>query len=358
MIIDTHAHFTTAPPQLEAFRGRQLAQVNRPSKGKIAIGDDAIREALKPQFRRMAEMGTDKLVFSPRASGMGHEVGGELISRFWTEHCNDLIHRACALYPEKLIPVGQLPQSPGFSPANCAGEIERIVGMGFVGVNVNPDVAGGGQPFTPSLSDRWWDPLWEKVTEYDLPVLLHATSTVDPRLHLNGSHYTNVDSAAVFDLAWSDIFDRFPTLKIIVPHGGGAMPFNFNRHRSLHVGAGKRPFEEAVRRFYFDTAVYDRDSVEMLIRKVGPDNVLFAAEIVGTAKFVDPVTGKPFDDNRSFVSDIEWLSEADKQKIFEGNARRLYSRADFDVDLQTPASSVGLARDQADTPDYAPTLTR
>jgi 4-oxalmesaconate hydratase len=332
MIIDTHAHFTTAPPQLEAYRGRQLAQANRPSKGKVNISDDEIRAALQPQLRRMSEMCTDKLIFSPRASGMGHEVGGAAMSRFWTEHCNDLIYRACQLYPDKLIPAGQLPQSPGVSPANCADEIDRVVGeLGFVGVNVNPDVAGGGQPFTPSLSDRWWDPLWEKVSEYDIPVLLHATSTVDPRLHLNGSHYTNVDSAAVFDLAWSDLFDRYPQLKIIVPHGGGSMPFNYNRHRSLHVGAGKRPFEEAIRKIYFDTAIYDRDSVEMLIRKIGADNVLFAAEIVGTAKSIDPETRKPFDEITSFVSDIDWLSDEDKQKIFEGNARRLYSRADFDV---------------------------
>jgi len=330
MRIDTHAHFTTAPPQLEAYRGRQLASANRPTKGKITISDDEIRHALVKQFAAMDDAGTDKLIFSPRASGMGHEVGDERISRYWTEHCNELIQRACALYPDRLIPAAQLPQSPGVSPANCIPELERTVkDMGFVGVNVNPDVAGGGQPFTPAISDEWWYPLWEAVVELDVPVLLHATSTVNPALHLNGSHYTNSDSAVVFDLAWSNLYERFPTLKIIVPHGGGSAPFQFNRHRSLHELAGKQPFEQAVKNIYFDSAIYDRDSMEMLIRKMGVDNVLFAAEIVGTAKVVDPETGKPFENTASFVEDIEWLTAEDKEKIFAGNARKLYTRANF-----------------------------
>lgn len=330
MRIDIHAHFTTAPAQLEAYRGRQLSQMNRPAKGSVMISDDEIRAALGRQLGQMDEDGTDVLVFSPRASGMGHEVGGPLVSRYWTEHCNDLIHRACGLFPDRLIPAGALPQSPGRSPAECLPELDRIVGdLGFAGVVVNPDPSGGGQPFTPAISDPWWYPLWERVTELDVPVLLHASSTVDPRVHLNGSHYTNVDNAVVFDLAWSNLFDRFPTLKVIVPHGGGAMPYQWNRHRSMHVLAGRKPFEEQVRNIYFDTALYDRESIELLIRRVGIDNVLFAAEIVGTAKAVDPETGRRFDDVGALIDQIEWLSDEDRYRLFEGNARRLYTRARF-----------------------------
>lgn len=331
MIIDTHAHYTTAPPQLDAYRARQLGSMNRPSLGKAPkISDDEIVVSLEGHLKRMDQMGIDRMIFSPRASGMGHEIGDARVSLYWTKVNNDLIKRVCDLLPDRFVPAAQLPQSPGVSPASCVEELTRCVEeLGFVGCNVNPDVSGGGQPFTPAISDEWWYPLWEAMVELDVPGLVHASSTVNPALHLNGSHYTSSDAAVTFELCWSDLYDVFPHLKLIVPHGGGSMPFNWNRHRALHTLQGKAPFEERVKNVYFDTALYDRDSMEMLIRKVGADNVLYAAEPFGTAKAVDPETGRLFDDTVSFVTEIEWLSEDDKHKIFSGNARRLYSRADL-----------------------------
>jgi 4-oxalmesaconate hydratase len=330
MIIDSHGHFTTAPAELDAYRGRQLSTINRPVRGQVSVTDDELRESLAQPLAQMRERGIDRMIFSPRASGMGHEIGNELTSRYWTEHNNDLIYRISRLYPDVFIPAGQLPQSPGTSPKSCLRELDRIVNeLGFAGVNVNPDISGGGQPFTPPLSDRWWDPLWERLEELDVPALIHASATVNPALHLNGSHYTNTDTAAVFDLAWSDLFDRFPSLKIVVPHGGGSMPFHFNRHRALHERSGKKPFEEALKNIYFDTAIYDADSMEMLIRKVGVDNLLYASEPFGTADTIDPETGKKFDDTKSLIDAITWLSAGDKIKLFEGNARKLYSRANW-----------------------------
>jgi 4-oxalmesaconate hydratase len=327
MIIDTHAHYTTAPPQLDAYRGRQLSQQNRPTKGTIKISDDEIRASLQSHLRRMDTDGYDCMIFSPRASGMSHEVGDPRMSLYWAQTNNDLIARVCTLYPDRFIPAAQLPQSPGISPENCIEELRRcVLEMGFVGCNINPDVSGGGQPFTPRLGDRWWYPLWEAMIDLQVPGLLHATSTLDPALHLNGSHYTNTDAMALFELCWSDIFDVYPNLKLIVPHGGGSWPFHYNRHRSLHIGANKMPFEEALKRVYFDTAIYDRDAMEMLIRKAGVENVLFATEPFGTSKNVDPATGRTFDDTRSFVEDIAWLTEADKFKIFTSNALDVYPR--------------------------------
>ncbi|MFJ6199197.1 amidohydrolase family protein [Micromonospora sp. NPDC092111] len=329
MIIDTHAHYTTAPPQLDAYRARQLGSLNRPSLGRPPkISDDEILASLQGHLKRMDDFGIDRMIFSPRASGMGHEVGNAKVSLYWTKVNNDLIKRVCDLLPERFIPAAQLPQSPGVSPQNCLEELTRCVEeLGFVGCNVNPDVSGGGQPFTPAISDEWWYPLWEAMISLDVPGLVHASSTVNPALHLNGSHYTSSDAAVTFELCWSDIYDRYPGLKLVVPHGGGSVPFNWNRHRALHTLQGKPPFEERIKNIYFDTALYDRDSMEMLIRKVGADNILYAAEPFGTAKATDPETNRLFDDTVAFVNDIEWLSQEDKDKVFAGNARRLYSRA-------------------------------
>lgn len=121
----------------------------------------------------------------------------------------------------------------------------------------------------------------------------------------------------------------FPDLKLVIPHGGGGIPFHWNRLRSLASGRSGTPFEESVRRLYFDLAVYDEEAMNLTIRRMGPDNVLFATEMLGTAQATDPVTGRPFDDTLALVQGMDWLSADDKYKIFEGNARRLYARADF-----------------------------
>lgn len=259
---------------------------------------------------------------------MGHQFGDERISRYWTETNNDLIQRACKLFPDQLIPVCQLPQSPGVSPKNCIPELERCVQeLGFVGCNINPDVSGGANPFTPSLGDKCWYPLWEKMVELDVPAMIHGSATLNPALHVNGSHYLNVDTSATFELCFSDVFNDFPTLKIAIPHGGGAILFHYNRCRALHILNKKRPFEEMVRHIHFDLAVYDIAATELIIHTIGADNVLYASEMFGTGKAVDPSTGATFDDTITQIEKLKSVSASDKEKIFETNAKRLYTRA-------------------------------
>ena len=162
MIVDVHAHYTQAPPQLDAYRGKQLSNMNRPTKGSISISDEQIEQSVQLNLQQMAAKGVDRLVFSPRASGMGHDFGGELISRYWTKANNDLIGRVCKMFPDKFIPCCQLPQTPGVGPGNCIEELERCVKeLGFAACNINPDVSGGVDPFTPSLGDEWWSPVGE-----------------------------------------------------------------------------------------------------------------------------------------------------------------------------------------------------
>lgn len=327
MRIDIHGHYTTAPPQLDAFRGRQITDINKPRKRPVKISDDEITQSLQANFRAMDDRGIDLVLFSPRASGMGHDYGDALTSRYWTEVNNDLISRVCVLFPERFAPVCQLPQSPLASPADWLPELERCVTeMGFVGCNINPDISGGLPPFTPSLADEYWYPLWEKMTELDAPGMIHASSTHNPAFHLNGSHYIAWDYGATIELCASSVFDEFPTLKLIIPHGGGGVPYQFNRHRALHVAQKDRPFEEAIRRLYFDTSLYDQDSLRMLTRKVGPANVMFGTEMFGTAKGIDPLTGRGFDDVAWMIEGDQDLDEAEREAIFSANALTVFPR--------------------------------
>ena len=148
LIIDCHGHYTTAPKAHDAFREAQLRHFADPSQPLPiypAISDDAIRESIETnQLRLLRERGADMTIFSPRASTMAHHLGDEPVSQAWTRHCNDLIARVVALYPETFIGVCQLPQSPGVDPKTCIPELEKCVkAYGFVGINLNPDPSGG-----------------------------------------------------------------------------------------------------------------------------------------------------------------------------------------------------------------------
>ncbi len=132
MIIDCHGHYTTAPKALQVYRDAQIAALKRPARprerrARVDISDDEIRESLEgAQLKLQRERGTDVTIFSPRASAMAHHIGDATTSLHWTEHCNDLIHRVCTLYPENFVGVCQLPQTPGDPLANCIARARAL----------------------------------------------------------------------------------------------------------------------------------------------------------------------------------------------------------------------------------------
>ena len=325
MIIDAHAHYTTAPAKLQSFRARQIVNQARPGAANLNISDEELEQSMRGQFKRMDDTGIDRLLFSPQASAMGHHFGSELISRYWSEACNDLIARIAKLWPERVSPVCQLPQSAGVSPRSWVEELDRCVReQGFIACNINPDVGGGREPLTPSLADEWWYPLWEKMVELDIPGTIHASASLHPAMHLTSSYYIGQHHNAAVELLSSPVFQDFPGLKLVIPHGGGAVPYQWNRHRGMHVREGLEPFEEAARRVYWDMAIYDTEGMEMLIKRVGSDRVLFATEMFGAVNATDPKTGRNFEEVVPLFEAVPGLSEEDRYNITEGNAKRLY----------------------------------
>ena len=331
MIIDCHGHYTTAPKALEAYRQSQIAGLNDPShvpaKADLGISDDQIRESLEnAQLKLQRQRGTDLTIFSPRASGMGHHIGNATTSLHWAHACNDLIHRCCTLYPDNFVGVCQLPQSPGVPPANCVAELERCVrDLGFIGCNLNPDPSGGYWK-DPPLTDKWWYPIFEKMVELDVPAMVHVSASCNPNFHTTGGHYINGDTTAFMQLITADLFKDFPTLKLIIPHGGGAVPYHWGRYRGIAQDLKRPPLRDhLLNNVFFDTCVYHQPGIDLLAKVIPVDNILFASEMVGAVRGVDPETGHYYDDTKRYVDALP-LGEADKHKIFEGNARRVFSR--------------------------------
>ncbi len=327
MIIDVHGHYTTAPRQLQAWRQRQIASAGTPFTEPLVISDDEIRETIgNGQLKFQKERGTDLALFSPTAGGMAHHYGTEETSRQWTRTVNDLIHRVCTLFPNNFVGVCQLPQSPGISPANCRDELERCVNeYGFVACNLNPDPTDGYWK-DPPLTDKWWYPLYEKMVELEVPAMIHVSMSCNPNFHGTGAHYINGDTTAWMQFILADLFKEFPTLKFVIPHGGGAVPYHWGRYRGIAQDAGRPPIEELLNNVWFDTCVYHYPGVRFLVDIVGPDNVIFASEMIGAVKGIDPRSGHYFDDTKRYVDAIDTLSATDRTKIFEGNALKVYPR--------------------------------
>ena len=333
MIIDCHGHYTTEPDALTDYRKAQLAGVDNdpdfvPSAAALDITDDQIREKLEPnQIRLQNERGTDLTIFSPRAVGMGHHLGTEQTSMYWAQICNDMIRRVCDLYPERFVPVCQLPQYPGVEPAKSVPELERCVNeMDFIGVNVNPDPSGAMWT-DPPITDKWWYPLWEKMEELQVPGMLHVSGSCNPNFHHTGAHYIAGDTTVFMQLILGDLFADFPGLKFIIPHGGGAVPFHWGRYRGLAQDLGKPPLEEhLLKNVFFDTCVYHQAGIDCMTKVIPDKNILFASEMVGAVRGVDPTTGFNYDDTKRYIDATPNLDELQRKSVFEDNVRHVFPR--------------------------------
>jgi 4-oxalmesaconate hydratase len=374
VIIDCHGHYTTAPPQLMQYRAAQQEALSADpahvgERGTIAITDDEIRASIENnQLRLQRERGIDLALFSPRASGMGHHIGNEHTSKFWTQHTNDLIRRVCDLFPANFAPVCALPQTPAdpaAGVANSVAELRRCVEeMGFVGCNLNPDPSGGWWTGRP-LDEELWFPLYEAMCELDVPAMIHVSGVCNDKLHATGSHYLAADTVAFMQAMSSRVFDRFPEMRWVIPHGGGAVPYHWGRFKGMaedtvaRAKAGKAQASgissgseaetyatvgELMDNIFFDTCVYHQPGIDLLVGVVPTDNILFASEMVGAVQGRNPETGNFYDDTKRYV-EAAALTDEQRSAIFEGNVRRVYPRLGpiLDAIPDSPSTDGGAA---------------
>src|SRR4029077_19290966 len=98
------------------------------------------------------------------------------------------------------------------------------------------------------------------------------------------------------------------------------------RTRGSAQNLGGPPLKELLlNNVFFDTCVYHQPGIELLLKVVPADNILFGSEMVGAVRGIDPETGHFFDDTKRYLEAVT-LSGEDRRKIFEDNARRVYPR--------------------------------
>lgn len=331
LIIDCHGHYTTAPPQHDAWRKAQLESFTAGTEAPPYpdISDGEIRATIEAnQLKLLKERGADLTIFSPRASTMGPHLGDEAVATAWARASNDLISRVCGLYPETFAGVCMLPQSPKADLAGSIAELNRCVEeLGFVGCNLNPD-PGGGNFTHPPLTDRYWYPVYEAMVALDVPAMIHVSGSCNTGLHATGAYYIAADTIAFMQLIEGNLFRDFPSLRFIIPHGGGAVPYHWGRYRGL-ADMLKQPdlATHVMNNVWFDTCVYHQPGVDLLAEVIDSKNILFGSEMVGAVRGIDPQTGHYFDDTKRYVDALD-IAESERSSIFEGNARRAYPRLD------------------------------
>jgi aminocarboxymuconate-semialdehyde decarboxylase len=217
------------------------------------------------------------------------------------------------------------------------GELDRAVTrLGFRAVQIYTDVQG--RP----LDDPEFTPVFDRAVELGIPILLHPVRGPS-RADYPGEQASRFDSwriigwlydtvAAMTRLVFSGIFDRHPDVRIVTHHLGGFAPYAAERIREGYdkflkaaqakhepVPLAAHPYDYFPR-FYADTiTIGSVPALECGLRFFGVDRVMFATDMP-----FDTVGGRKYLEVALHAMAAIDIPEADKKKIFEANARRVF----------------------------------
>jgi 4-oxalmesaconate hydratase len=356
MIIDAHGHLIT-PASIFGIRTVLQASNGQHSKEWYLdryVREDEVAASAARGVALMDKVGTDVQLISPRPFVLMHSHRVPADVQLWISLQNDLIHQTVGLHPDRYRGVAGLPQVAGESIEIVFGELDRAVGeLGFVGVLVNPDPDEGGG-WSPRLSDPYWYPLWAKLVELGVPAHIHSASCRGRETY--DEHFATEESLAVTSLVHSEVFDKFPDLKVMISHGGGSIPYQIGRWRAhwwLDLATKKKhiadyfrdleqagyegvalpsppadltSFDDALRQLWFDTDVHNPDSLALLLRTVGVDRCVFGTERPGSGGAIDPATGRSMEDFKFTIDRFDFLTDEDRTNIYENNALTVFPR--------------------------------
>ena len=355
-IIDMHAH-TVAPPELYAFKATLLSGRGYHGKGALNCSDERIEQFAQNNLKIMDKFSTDVQFLSPRPFQLMHSEKPETIVHWWCEANNDVIAKQVKSHPDRFQGIAGLPHVSGAKDSShVVPELERTVNEhGFIGCLINPDPEEGkGDPtdpnHTPPMDHEYWFPLYEAMVKLDIPGLIHSAACKNPHESYS-AHFITTESQTVLNLARpaSKVFSTFPNLKIIVAHGGGSVPYQIGRWRvrrynDMKANPNLEDFDTSLRKMYYDSNLYTKESLDYCLQICGPDRVMFGTENPGSGSSVHPdfkwEKGKklPAGDLEGWETDdiapvilnqIDWLTAEDKKNVMEDNARRVFTRGSF-----------------------------
>lgn len=327
MIVDCHAHY--APQAMFERLSRELHNfpsielLSSDGKFSLAFTGRAPTRPVMPRLRETEErfdwMDREKLdlqVVGGWLDAFGYElppVEGEA----WARFTNELLLEACAA-EERLFPLATVPLQDG---ERAARVLQDAVAEGARGVMIGTQPEGVGFGAAAGLDDPGLAPFWAAASELETAVFIHPEyDTLDKRVTaydmVNAVARINDLTTGVARIVYGGVLSKNPGAKVIVATGGAALPYALGRmmrHHSLHPDDMADPVEE-FRRLYFDTIVFEPETLDFLTSKVGADKIMLGSDW--------PFPIGDFEPRK--VVEAANLSDADRQAVLGGNAARVF----------------------------------
>ncbi|HEU5272123.1 MAG TPA: amidohydrolase family protein [Xanthobacteraceae bacterium] len=332
MPIDVHAHYV--PPQLIAAvtaRGGELGVRLAPSPGNAppALHFDygfKVRpffpRLVEPVAQRIAwldEQGIDLQVVGTWPDIFGYGLAPDACAA-WHRMLNETLAEWCDDNAGRFAWIGSVPLTQADAAAQ---ELDRIATTGGCGVIISSNIEN------VNIGELPLDPFWRKAEALGLPVLIHPVLVGPaPRAAKFGlaqvAQYTFDTTLGVGSLLLSGVLDRFPGLKLVLSHGGGAYPYLAGRFDIMHRRMDRRaqgdmalkaPSAYASQMAY-DSIVHAPKALRFLVAVAGLDNV-----VLGTDYSFPPADMEPLALLRA-----AGLPPADVSAIADGNPRRIFAR--------------------------------
>lgn len=312
--IDAHAHWT--PPSYLKI----LAELGR--KGNRSGAPNPLMQDLSARMKWMDERGVQMHVLT-LSGGMPWQWASQDQANRMARAVNDAAIEAHKAFPDRFVAGVAMPMR---DPVAAVKELDRVAGEpGIRAVHMPNSVEGHDYIFEPAYL-----PILARCEELGYPLLFHPLDGVEnhyagterlagPAFIYNtlGFPFETATTAAKFIA--TGLLDRFPKLEIVLPHAGGCFPYIAGRmEHSIRKGATnielKRPFRDYVRRFHYDTLAYYPETLRFMIELIGSDRL-----VIGTDNYATMDVDQP----NGLVEQLR-LPEADSERIFRGNAARLF----------------------------------
>ena len=294
MVIDLHSHYVPLAAAQAAGVGIDLTllpdgDVRFETAGRIMLLEGALFDLDRQQADLERQRLTRRILTIPPFCFEYELPAGSGLR--WAQHLNEGVAAEAAARPDLFIGFATLP----LQDIDAAlAELERAVGeLGLRGIEIATNING------VELDDPMLEPFWQRVEQLGVPVLIHPHYVVGPErmrdYYLRNLAGNPLETAlAGTRLVLGGVLERYPNLKIILSHGGGALPGIFPR---IMHGYSVRP-ESRLRandpradfqRLYFDTIVFEAPALRQLVETVGASQVILGTDYPFDMSLSDPV---------------------------------------------------------------------